>query len=241
MEPVVRLYRVVTQAGRDLGSLEQDFVDRLVENMSSFLLGGRAWTVERVNHADRVVMVREAPRGVKPSWGGYIPQMLGFALCQRIKKVLTDEVSYPYVNDAARRHLEEQRGDLGELLRRGGPAIQLDEGQARWWTFAGGRVNHTIKYGIEVAEGWKVVADNFLVRIEGDGVTHETVRAAVRRIAGGEFWEAAETRRAILARLPGYRLSKFQDCLPEGFALEVVANYLLDVGRTMQWLQESAL
>src|SRR5262249_8945172 len=32
------LYRVVTEAKRDLGSLEQDFVDRLVENMSSFLL-----------------------------------------------------------------------------------------------------------------------------------------------------------------------------------------------------------
>jgi ATP-dependent Lhr-like helicase len=56
------LYRVVTEAGRDLGSLEQDFVDRLVEQMSSFLLGGRAWTVARVNHDDRVVVVRDAPR-----------------------------------------------------------------------------------------------------------------------------------------------------------------------------------
>src|SRR6185295_9409838 len=64
------LYRVTTQAGRDLGSLEQDFVDRLVEQMSSFLLAGRAWSVDRVNHEDRVVSVREAPAGVKPSWGG---------------------------------------------------------------------------------------------------------------------------------------------------------------------------
>ena len=55
------LYRVVTVAGRDLGSLEQDFVDRLVEQMSSFLLGGRAWTVERLSHQDRTVVVREAP------------------------------------------------------------------------------------------------------------------------------------------------------------------------------------
>lgn len=58
------LYRVSTQAGRDIGSLEQDFVDRLVEEMSSFLLGGRAWTVERVSHEDRVVVVREAPAGL---------------------------------------------------------------------------------------------------------------------------------------------------------------------------------
>lgn len=65
----------MTGAGRDLGSLEQDFVDRLVEQMSSFLLGGRAWAVERVIHEDRIVLVREAPRGVKPSWGGLIHKL----------------------------------------------------------------------------------------------------------------------------------------------------------------------
>lgn len=79
------LYRVVTQAGRDIGSLEQDFVDRLVEEMSSFLLGGRAWAVTRVSHDDRAVVVREAPGGQKPSWGGFVPQLLGFELCQRIR------------------------------------------------------------------------------------------------------------------------------------------------------------
>src|SRR5690606_17238018 len=102
------LYRVVTSAGRDLGSLEQDFVDRLVEQMSSFLLGGRAWTVERVSHDDRVVVVRDAPAGLKPSWGGFIPQLLGFELCQRMKKVLTDSSRYPYVDERGAKHIEEK-------------------------------------------------------------------------------------------------------------------------------------
>jgi ATP-dependent Lhr-like helicase len=42
-----------------------------------------------------------------------------------------------------------------------------------------------------------------------------------------------------MGRLPGYRLSKFQDCLPERFALEVVANYLLDVDGAVAWLGPS--
>jgi ATP-dependent Lhr-like helicase len=230
------LYRVQTQAGRDLGSLEQDFVDRLVEQMSSFLLGGHAWTVERVAHEDRVVIVRGAPGGVKPSWGGYIPQHLGFDLCQRMKRVLTATTRYPYVDEPGARHLEDKRDDLGELLRRPGHAVQIDGSQAYWWTFAGGRVNHTLKYGFEVAEGWKVIADNFQLRIEGDGITHESVRKAIGKIATAGFWDAPDTRKAVLARLPGYRLSKFQDCLPERFALEVVENYLLDVNRTVEWL-----
>ena len=231
------LYRVVTGGGRDLGSLEQDFVDRLVEQMSSFLLGGRGWMVERVSHPDRVVVVREAPGGVKPSWGGFIPQLLGFELCQRVRRVLTEGVRYPYVDDAGFKHIQEKRDDLGELLRRPGHAVQIDGPAARWWTFAGGRVNHTLKYGFEVAEGWKVVADNFQLRIEGDGIGHESVRKAIGKMSSTGFWEAPETRHAVLARLPGYRLSKFQDCLPERFALEVIESYLLDVAGTVRWLR----
>ena len=32
-------------------------------------------------------------------------------------------------------------------------AVQIDGRTAYWWTFAGGRVNHTLKYGFEVLEG----------------------------------------------------------------------------------------
>jgi ATP-dependent Lhr-like helicase len=233
------LYRVVTAAKRDLGSLEQDFVDRLVEQMSSFLLGGRAWTVERVSHEDREVVVREAPGGVKPSWGGFIPQHLGFELCQKMKSVLTESARYPYVDGPGSKHIEDKRDDLAEILRRPGHAVQLDGGVARWWTFAGGRVNHTLKYGFEVAEGWKVVPDNFQLRIEGDGVSHESVRKAIGKMLSARFWDAPDTRRAVLARLPGYRLSKFQDCLPEMFQLEVIERYLLDVEGTVGWLESA--
>ena len=232
------LYRVVTEAGRDLGSLEQDFVDRLVEQMSSFLLGGRAWTVARVSHDDRIVTVRDAPGGVKPSWGGFIPQHLGFDLCQRMKHVLTEDVRYAYVDEPAYKHIVEKRADLGDLLRRQGPAVQLDGGVARWWTFAGGRINHTLKYGFEVTEGWKVIADNFQLRIEGDGVGHESVRRVIDRMSAAAFWDEPTTRRAVLARLPGYRLSKFQDCLPEKLALEVIENYLLDVAGTVRMARQ---
>ncbi len=236
------LYRVLTMAGNDLGSLEQDFVDRLVEQMSSFLLGGRAWTVDRVSHNNRVVVVVPAPRGVKPSWGGFIPQHLGFDLCQRIQRILTEADRYPYVDEAGQHHIEAQREDLGDLLRRSGYAIQLEgstenqSNKARWWTFAGGRINHTLKYGLEVAGGWKVVADNFQLRIEGAGVTHETVCEVIGRMVRQDFWDQPSVRRAVLAKLPGYRLSKFQDCLPERFALEVVERYLLDVEGTVGWL-----
>ncbi len=82
----------------------------------------------------------------------------------------------------------------------------------------------------------EVVADNFQLRIEGDGVGHESIRTTIGKMAAADFWETPDVRRAVLARLPGYRLSKFQDCLPEKFAVEVIERYLLDMEETMQWL-----
>jgi ATP-dependent Lhr-like helicase len=236
------LYHVETAAGRALGSLEQTFVDRLVVDMSSFLLAGRAWTVESVNHTDRRVRVREAPRGQRPSWGGFLPQLLGHGICQRMRRVLTEEVAYPYLAPDAANVLEALRSDVGALLRRSGPiATQVDDGGVgRLWTYAGGRINHTLKYGIEWSTGWKAIADNFLIRVEGQGITHATLTETLDRLATPEFWEAPANQAAIVARLPEYRLSKFQQALPESMAIETVGGYLLSFKETGAFLRSKS-
>jgi ATP-dependent Lhr-like helicase len=231
------LYKVQTAGGREIGSLEQNFVDRLVADMSAFLLGGRAWVAEHIDHKDRTLRVREAPRGRKPTWGGFIPQMLGFELCQRIRQVLVEDVEYPYLDPAALAVLQEAREDLGPLLGRGARPLQLTEEGASWWTFAGGRINATLKYLLAVTQGWKVVADNFLLRIEGDGVTSDTVNAELARIVEKDVLADPEVWKQVAAKLPEYRLSKFQPALPDAFAVEVVAGYLLDGAGTRAWLR----
>lgn len=233
------LYRVQTAAGKDLGSLEQNFVDRLVDEMSSFLLGGRAWTVEHVNHVDRVVRVREAPRGQKPSWGGFLPQHLGFHLCQRMRRVLTEEVAYPYVDAGGLASLAARRADLGQLLRNGGALPrQIADGAGHLWTFAGGQINHTVKYALELTTGWKVVADNLHLRIEGAGITHTTLDEAVQKLRAPAFWRSPDNRNALRARCPDFRLSKFQQALPPAFETEVVSTYLLDLAGAERFLND---
>jgi len=41
----------------------------------------------------------------------------------------------------------------------------------------------------------------------------------------------------ILSELPEYRLSKFQQALPDLFAIEMVKNYLLDLSMAQTYLQ----
>jgi ATP-dependent Lhr-like helicase len=204
--------------------------------MTSFLLGGRAWVVVEIIHADRVVSVRPAPRGKKPTWGGFAPKHLGLELCQRIRALLSDDAPIPYLSDAASVALAGYRDDLRELLRRTGNAIQIDGDAARWWTYAGGRINQTLKHALQATQGWKIVADNFHLRIEGDGITHGTVEAAILDLAREERWRDVALWERIIAALPPYRLSKFQPALPPRFQPEMIGRYLLDLEGTQRWL-----
>lgn len=222
-------YRVVTTNGNEIGALEQSFVDDLVAEMTSFLLGGRAWLVSAISHPDRVVTVVPAPRGKKPTWGGFAPKLIGFEICQRVRRLLESDVELPYLADDAASAMTEYREDFRELLRRTGHALQVDEHAVRWWTFAGGRINQTLRYALQQVSGWKIVADNFHLRIEGDGVTHQSVLLAIDTVAGEVFWSDFDVWERIIASLPPYRLSKFQPALPPRFQQEMIGRYLLDL------------
>ena len=75
------------------------------------------------------------------------------------------------------------------------------------------------------------------MRVQGDGITHETIRAAIDRMSAPEFWKSGKTRSAILARIPEYRLSKFQRALPEWASAEMVGAYLLDFSGASSFLR----
>jgi ATP-dependent helicase Lhr and Lhr-like helicase len=221
-------YTVQTASGQELGSLTQEFVDRLVDNVSTFLLAGRSWFVVRVQHDDRRVVVEPAPRGRQPTWGGFLPQFLGYEVCQRIRQVLLDQEPVPYLDLQAAQVLATHRAAMRPVLD--ARSIEFDSDEIRWWTFAGGRINGTLRYALEaVGPAWKIVTDNFLVRLRGGDLDHGRFHEALARLREVEFWEDAELWARIAQSLPGYRLSKFQPLMPPWVEREVVGSYLLDV------------
>jgi ATP-dependent Lhr-like helicase len=232
-----QLYRVTTATGYVVGSLEQAFVDTLVEAMSSFLLGGHAWTVDHVNHHERTVHVTLAPRGTKPSWGGFAPQLLGFDVCQQIAALLRSDTTIPYIDAASQDALAAYRQDIGSLLRRPGLCLQVGPEEALWWTFAGGRINHTLKYGLQLQQDWRAVPDNFRLRIVGGGLSCATLENSIDCLSTDGFWHDPTNQRRLLAKLPAYRLSKFQRALPERYALEMIRDYMLDIPGALRWLR----
>ena len=232
-----QLYKVSTEAGYVIGSLEQNFVDKLVEEMSSFLLSGKAWVVNYINHEDRTVKVIPAPRGKKPTWGGLIPQLLSFEICQQIKELLVRRDRISYIDEKSQLSLNEWRQELGSVLGSSGLYISIEEERVLWWTFAGGQINHTLKYGIQVNQNWKIVADNFKLKIEGSEITSQSLKQIIFNLSSNNFWEDSSTQSYIQANLPNYRLSKFQSALPANSSFEIVENYLLDISKTIIFLR----
>lgn len=222
---------------KSLGTLQQEFVDRLVEAISTFLLGGRAWSVQHINHKDREIKVVSAPRGAKPRWGGYLPQFLGHRLCQTIAAVLASDTVYAYLHPGAVQALQEQREayGLGTTAQGTAPWFEYGAHETRWWTFAGGKINATLRYAIESQSGWKVGSDNFGVKIRGDSAKGEALDQVMAKIRSREFWDDDALWAKISGSVPEYRLSKFQDLLPAEFAAEMIGNGLLDRAGSMQF------
>jgi ATP-dependent helicase Lhr and Lhr-like helicase len=86
-----------------------------------------------------------------------------------------------------------------------------------------------LKYGLECLWGWEVRADNFQVTISGEHLTPAMFESAISEVTTPEFWQQKSTQEYLLKNLPNYRFSKFQQVLPDRYALEMVQGYLLDL------------
>jgi ATP-dependent Lhr-like helicase len=51
-----------------------------------------------------------------------------------------------------------------------------------------------------------------------------------------EFWTTPSTKQFIRDKLPDYRLSKFQNALPDDYSLEMINNYLLNIPGTINFI-----
>ena len=236
-----QLFSVVTRNGKELGSLEQDFVDELIEEESSFLLGGRAWDVSVIDFSRRRVEVVPAPRGKKPSWGGFAPQFLSRELCEKMREILKSDERYRYLHESAWEALKECRREMAPGLHHDDCPLESGAGELIWWTFAGGKINRTLKVLFEEVFGWKVSSDNLKLRLDGEGVLDGGFEEAVAMMERPEFWEELPWEE-LIASLPDYRLSKFQQVLPLWVQREWVGAFLLDVAGSrsfLAWVLES--
>lgn len=97
-----------------------------------------------------------------------------------------------------------------------------------------------MKYGLQYGHDWKIVADNFRLKIEGDSVGPATLGLSLREMQTQEFWDNPTVQGSMLSELPEYRLSKFQQALPDLFAIELVKGHLINCPEAIAHLNKIA-
>ena len=77
--------------------------------------------------------------------------------------------------------------------------------------------------------------DNILVKAKGEGITPERFHDAIERLSTPEVWNDTKLWKDVAESLPNYRLSKFQDLMPDWVKQEVVAQQLISPSSTKEW------
>ena len=143
---------------------------------------------------------------------------------------------YPYLHPTARDALTALRAEHRFGATRTERVSETPGGVATWWTWAGGRINHSLALALSITTGWRVVPDNVRLRMEG-GATLAKLYPLIEAMRSRDFWDDAAFGAAVRGRLGAWRLRRFQNALPDALAHEMVADYLLDVGAVVDFLR----
>src|SRR5690606_2885638 len=168
-----------------------------------------------------------SPEGRAARWGGG-KRYLSFALCQAIRSILVSDEHDPSWSNRARGAIDSLRHEHAFL--RDEPSPIIDGGkELTWWTFAGGAANLLLARMLEAELGGSCVTRNYSVSLQGEaGKSVVALRDVLRRRREDGRSTDEDARRDAEGARRG-RISKFQICLPDDLALDLVARAVLDV------------
>lgn len=218
-------YKVLSLQGQSLGTIEWPFADA-VENNTCFRLSGQGWLVRRISHSEKTLWVEKSAGGKAPQWGGLAPVMLSYRLCRKIRDLLVSETEYPYCDKPALAKLQELRQARWFLANHFAP-LQIEGPNTCWWTYAGGRINNSLRYALAYELGCEITSTNYYLRFPETVLNQDDFNTLLEKMSSPDYWQDKTLLRALQQQLPEQRLSKFQPCLPENLQAELLTREYL--------------
>lgn len=232
-EKIVRNYRflatfadstewAVKDASRDIGT-----VTNAVPVGERIVLAGRTWEVVDVVAEQHVLIVRRVRGKVQTVWMGGGRGEIHDRIVERMRRVLIEEMIYPYLSPRAVARLQEAR-DLARntgiasgpvILSMGGNRLAL----APW---VGTRAIRSLAMRLSQSPITKANDEGFYLELPGTAQRPDATVAALREIAEQE-WSAED----IAASLPPVLLQtkKYDEFLPESVLRKSYAAEHIDV------------
>ncbi len=221
----------VQHANHEIGTVDARFLASLEEpdNRGRFTLGGRSWQIVDVDWSRGRCTVKAAESGKAPRWAGGA-RHLGYELCQTMRRVLLDD-DYDDASWSARarERLGHARAEQAFLHDAPDGLVEDANDQITWHDFAGGAANVLLARLLERELGGRVISRNTSLTFTKEaGKSMVAVRQAIDALRAGDrpSWSDALRFAPDATRS---RVSKFQPCLPDALARELMVEKLVDL------------
>jgi ATP-dependent Lhr-like helicase len=220
----------VRHAGHDVGTVDAAFLTSLLEEtgFGAFILGGRAWQILDIEWEKGRCAVKPAEEGRAPRWAGGA-RHLGYDLCQAMRDVLIGDDVDPIWTKRAERQVAYIRAEHHFLRDTGDGLVQDGNEQVTWHNFAGGAANILLARILERELGERIVSRNTSLTFTSDaGKSIAAIRKTLEglRTADRPSWRDAQRFAPDASRS---RVSKFQPCLPDHLARDLMATKTVDL------------
>ena len=220
----------VQYARQELGTVDATFLATLDEadEPASFTLGGRAWRVVDIEWRRGRCTVKPADAGRAPRWTGS-PKHLSHALCQAMRRILLDDYEDESWSKRSQTQLEHLRAEHAFLADTPDGLVDEDGDQITWHDFAGGAANVLLARLLERELGGRVVSRNTSLTFTKEaGKSLVAVRQAIAALRDEDRPQWADALR-FAPDTTRSRVSKFQPCLPDRLARDLMVEKLVDI------------
>jgi ATP-dependent Lhr-like helicase len=202
--------------GQPIGVLPQDSIPAEGEFL---LLAGRRWRVNLIDHSSKRVSVVPAKGWKQPRFAGGIGR-LHPTITERMRRVLTEETGYPFLNLPAMQLLGEARQNFANAGLDEQDTIISFSG-VEWFPWRGSRVLVTLELCAK-ADGLKTERDDLSIRYQKLAAADFTVHRA--RIASGKF-----TSEQLVMLVADLQRDRFDEHVPEALLQQAFVAEVLDL------------
>ena len=213
----------------EIGRVDPSLLADRVEGPRLLLLGGRSWRVSWTDWKRRRCFVEPAEGGGRARWLSAGVGGLSFEIARSMRDVVLGAEAPVVLTQRAAGVLAGLRSDAIGRVRAGGLVISRGDDDLRWWTWAGYRVNATLKATLSNVADEAQRVDDLSIRLRAD-LRPSSWRGVIDPVRD----------RLCLPEVDEKALTglKFSEALPRPLAVATLARRLADLDHARAVLVE---
>lgn len=218
------MYNVV-DGKKVIGTLDSGFARTQILPFV-FVLGGKEWDAIKIDHELQQVSVKKNETGIAPKWTAFAHFDVPFELAQEVGKLLmTDEIP-SFLDPPAINILRMIRNEYKQLKWQPGKWIMdtsMENSKTYLWTFAGDKINRSIKILLSKNLDAKINYDyrHLTISLEEDKTDIPNFLASITTLTSKS---QAELEFLALQKVETKWFSKFSECLPETLTKQTICE-----------------